>query len=92
MYFVYAPTYTASNVIDHYHLDIPISQPIQKLLVVFAVNTTCSLIKDKKFAQFFGKVSVKPFPIPSLALLFGRDIIAMASAFTIPPILGQIIS
>jgi hypothetical protein len=60
--------------------------------MVFLVNTTCSLIKDKAYAQHFGKIEVRPFPVSSLTLFFARDIVAMASAFTLPPILGQYLS
>ncbi len=56
------------------------------------VNTTTSLAKDKALTQKFGTKAAKSFPISSFGLFFLRDIVAMASAFTIPPILGEIIS
>lgn len=61
-------------------------------MITFLVNTTTSLIKDKALAQRFGAKEVKPFPLTSFGLFFLRDIVAMASAFTIPPALGEIIS
>ena len=54
MYFVYIFTYAGSNLADHVNLTPEISHPIQKLAMVFLVNTTCSLIKDKKYTVKFG--------------------------------------
>lgn len=88
MYFVYFFTYTTSNLADHVNLTPDIPHPIQKLLMVFLANTTTSLIKDKKYAVKYGQ-TVRPFPLASYGLFFTRDIIAMASAFTIPPIFGK---
>lgn len=56
------------------------------------MNTTCSLIKDKKYAVRYGTSTGRPFTPTSYGLFFIRDIIAMASAFTIPPILGKVIT
>lgn len=92
MYFVYFFTYSISNIADHLNFTDEVSHPIQKLLMVFLTNTTCSLIKDKKYAVEYGQTAAKKFPIPSYGLFFLRDMIAMASAFTIPPILGKIIT
>jgi hypothetical protein len=88
MYFVYVSTYGVSNAIENYSLTDSISQKYQKLVAVFLTNTTCSLIKDKVYAERLGKVQ-QPFPNKSLALFFLRDFIAMASAFTIPSILAK---
>jgi hypothetical protein len=92
MYFVYFLTYATSNFADHVNFTPEVSHPIQKLLMVFLANTTCSLIKDKKYAVKYGQISTRPFPLASYGLFFLRDLIAMASAFTIPPILGKAIS
>jgi hypothetical protein len=89
MYFVYLSTYTASNLADHVNLSPDVPHPIQKLLMVFLANTTTSLIKDKKYAVKYGQNSARPFPVASLGLFFIRDMIAMASAFTLPPIVGK---
>lgn len=88
MYFVYFSTYAVSNLADHVNLTNEVPHPIQKLLMVFLVNTSASLIKDMKYAVKYGQ-AVKPFPVISYGLFFIRDIFAMASAFTIPPILGK---
>lgn len=92
MYFVYACTYVTNNLADHVNIHPDISPPIQKLGLVFLANTTCSLIKDKKYAVKYGQAVSRPFPLASYVLFFIRDIIAMASAFTIPPIAGKIIA
>jgi hypothetical protein len=89
MYFVYSSTYAVSNLADHVDLSPNVPHPIQKLLIVFLVNTSASLIKDKKYAVKFGLPSVRPFPLISYILFFARDLVAMAGAFTIPPILGK---
>lgn len=88
MYFVYGSTYAVSNLCDHLNFTEKISQPIQKLLIVFLVNTVTSLIRDKKYTQEFGLIEKRNFPILSLALFFARDLMAMAAAFVLPPILG----
>jgi hypothetical protein len=86
--FVYQVTYTASNLADHYKL--PFLDPVvSKLLTVFLFNTSTGIIKDKCLAQYFGQCEVRAFPWKSLGLFFFRDFLAMASAFTIPPILGK---
>lgn len=77
---------------DHLNFSDNIPHPIQKLGAVFLVNTACSLIKDKKYAEELKKVKDSKLPISSLSLFFVRDLIAMASAFTLPPILGRYIS
>ena len=92
MYFVYSSTYTASNLGDYLNLTELVPQPIQKLLFTFAVNTVCSLIKDKKFAQEFGASAKRSFPIPSLGLFFLRDLLAMAGAFTLPKMAAPLVS
>lgn len=88
---MYGMTYTASNYADHINISDNIPHAIQKLLIVFGVNTTCGILKDKAYVQKFGTYAVpKPFPISSLLLLFTRDIITVAAAFTWPPILGKV--
>lgn len=85
---VYQATYVTSNLADHYV--VPWLDPaISKLMAVFAVNTTFSLLKDKALTQRFGHGEPRRFPWSSLNLFFLRDIIAMASAFTLPAILGK---
>lgn len=85
---VYQATYVTSNLADHYVISW-LDPAISKLMAVFAVNTTLSLLKDKALTQRFGHGEARKFPWSSLNLFFIRDIIAMASAFTLPPILGK---
>jgi len=87
MCFVYLPTFTAGNVMDHYNLTDSIPHPIQKLLAVFLANTITSLIKDRIYIRRLNPHKpIEPLPLSSLMLLFTRDMVAMAAAFTVPPI------
>ncbi len=88
---VYQTTYVSSNLADHYTISW-LDPAISKLLIVFVFNTSTGITKDKFLAQRFGKGDIRPFPLKSLNLFFLRDLIAMASAFTIPPILGKYIA
>ena len=91
--FVYFPTYTIGNWADHFDYAPDVPRPIQKLLAIFLANTTTSLIRDRIYAiRLNPHKKMEPFPATSLSLFFLRDIIAMASAFTLPPILGKAIS
>jgi len=88
--FVYHATYITSNLADHY--TIPGLDPaISKLISVFAVNSATGIMKDKALTQRLGLGKPHPFPLKSLGLFFLRDLIAMASAFTLPPLLGKVI-
>lgn len=89
MYFVYAMTYGTNNLTDHSQIIPGLSFPIQNLIMTFVVNTICGILKDKAYIQHFGAVTKKPFPVISLGLLFTRDLITVASAFTFPHIFGK---
>lgn len=91
IFFVYSTTYATSNLCDHIRMG-SIDPALIKLTLTFLVNTTASLVKDKALAQVFGATEVRPFPNSSFVLFLLRDIVAVASAFTIPPILGKAIS
>lgn len=60
--------------------------------MVFVVNTTCGIIKDKKYAVGFGRHIGRIFPPISYGMFFLRDLSAIAAAFTIPPMLGKVIA
>lgn len=45
--------------------------------------------KDSELARMCGTTDKKSFPLLGYAALAGRDLLAMASAFTIPPVLSQ---
>ena len=87
IFFVYSTTYATSNLCDHIKVK-GVDPAIVKLMLPFLVNTTASLVKDKALAQAFGATDVRPFPMSSFGLFLARDIVAIASAFTLPPILG----
>lgn len=89
MYFVYIMTYTANNLTDHSSIIPGLSIPIQNLLATFVVNTACGISKDKAYIQHFATIKIRPFPPTTLGLLFLRDIITVASAFTLPPIISR---
>ena len=91
IFFVYASTYISSNVADHVEIK-GMDPAFVKLMMSFLVNTSASLVKDKALAQAFGNQTSRTFPVSSFGLFLMRDIVAMASAFTIPPILGLKIS
>ena len=87
MLFVYFPTFTVSNLADHFNVSDSVPHSIQKLLAVFLANTITSLIKDRIYIRRLNPHKpIEPVPISSLMLLFTRDILAMAAAFTLPGI------
>lgn len=93
MLFVYIPTYTVSNIADHYNLTDAVPHPIQKLFAVFLTNTVTSLIKDTVYAKRLNPFKpIEPFPPIALGYLFTRDIIAMAAAFTLPSLVAKEVS
>lgn len=93
MCFVYLPTFTVSNLADHYNLTDAIPHPIQKLFAVFVTNTITSLTKDMVFTKRLNPFKpIEPFPPAALGMLFMRDIIAMAGAFTLPSIVAKELS
>lgn len=89
MYFVYSFTYSANNLSDHVAFQNVVPISIQNLLITFTVNTACGILKDKMYIQHFGASAPKAFPVPALFLLFFRDLITMAAAFTLPPIIAK---
>lgn len=84
-------TYGANNLTDHSEIIPGLPIPIQNLLMTFAVNTVCGIFKDAAYIKHFGVAKPKTFPVTSLGLLFLRDIITVASAFTLPPIFAEYI-
>lgn len=82
-------TYTANNLSDHSNIIPGLSIPLQNLLITFVVNTACGISKDKAYIQHFAAIKIRPFPATTLGLLFMRDLITVASAFTMPPIFSK---
>ena len=91
MYFVYSVTYVTNNLTDHSSIIPEISIPIQNLIMTFVFNSSTGISKDRAYIRKFGVVQPKPFPVKSLWLLLLRDIIGIASAFTLPPIFSKMI-
>jgi hypothetical protein len=89
MYFVYLMTYTVNNLTDHSSIIPEVPIPLQNLMMTFSINTFCGILKDKAYIQHFGASQAKVFPATTLALLFFRDIITVASAFTLPQIFAK---
>lgn len=90
MLFVYLPTYSIPNMMDHFNFTDKISHPIQKLIAAFLINTSTSLIKDMIYTKRLNPFKpVEPFPLKSFVLFFLRDMVAMAGAFTLPPIVAK---
>ena len=93
MCFVYFPTYATSNLADHFNLSDQLPHPLQKLSAIFLVNTSASLIKDRVYTIRLNPFKAsEPFPVTSLLCFFLRDLIAMAAAFTLPPICADLLS
>ncbi len=82
-------TYTANNLTDHSTIIPSLSIPMQNLLATFVVNTACGISKDKAYIQHFATIKIRPFPASTLGLLFLRDLITVASAFTLPPMFSK---
>jgi hypothetical protein len=89
IYFVYGSTYMVNNISDEKQWITGVPVEIQSLLVTFAVNTGVGIPKDKAFAQAFGAIEERPFPLRALALYVVRDIITIASAFTFPKMISR---
>lgn len=89
MYIVYGLTYIANNLSDTHRYIPSVPVEIQNLLVTFLVNTSVGVMKDKAYAQHFGASQKRPFPYVSLGLFYTRDIITVASAFTLPPLIEK---
>ena len=89
MFFVYTMTYCTNNLTDTYTLIPSLPLNIQNLILTFLANTACGIAKDKAYAQHFGATAARAFPVQSLGLLFLRDLLTLASAFTFPPILSK---
>lgn len=89
MFFVYGATYITNNLTDHFPIIPNTSLPIQNLFFTFVANTICGILKDKAYIQHFGVSQARAFPAASYVFLFLRDIITIASAFTIPPIFAD---
>ena len=90
---VYAATYTAANLIDTAgkRMDLgPAVHGSAKLVGTTAVNTSACIAKDVAFARMFGASAPgKAMPLATIGLFGARDLLTIASAFTVPPLLAS---
>ena len=84
LYTVYAGTYTSANSVDAFCKHYGYNEVYPKLSIVFMVNMTFSILKDRALVRLFG--TIKPAPIPAMSYLFWsfRDIFTVLSAFILP--------
>lgn len=88
---VYAATYAAANLIDTCGANRRMSPAVHstvKLLGTTAINTSACIAKDMAFARMFGATKGGPMPVATIALFGARDLLTVASAYTIPPVLA----
>mmetsp|Transcript_25354 Transcript_25354/g.76153 ORF Transcript_25354/g.76153 Transcript_25354/m.76153 type:complete len:257 (-) Transcript_25354:161-931(-) len=89
----YAVTYAAANWIDTYAAvrgTPAAAHATAQLLGTTAVNTSACIAKDVAFARMFGAPggSTRKMPLATVGLFGARDLITIASAFTMPPLLA----
>lgn len=89
IWFVYGNTYLSANSTEVIcrHYDIPVAAP--KFVIVSAVNSITSVIKDRALARMFGKKAPSGLPYASLSLWVFRDMLTVISAFILPPIMSK---
>lgn len=89
---VYAATYAAANLIDTVGArtnTTPAVHATGKLLGTTAINTSACIAKDVAFARMYGAAKGGPMPVKTVALFGVRDLLTVASAYTIPPVLAR---
>lgn len=89
---VYSGTYIVGNSIEAICERSQTDSFYPKFIGSSAANVTLSVLKDKAFAQMFGKGDPKPMPIRSMGLFATRDSMTILASFSLPPILGQRLS
>eukprot|EP01046_Picozoa_sp_COSAG06_P043889 COSAG06_NODE_5822_length_3257_cov_1.176377_4_plen_265_part_00 len=77
---VYAATYATANLIDSVSARREVSPAVH--------GTTKLLAKDVAFARMYGAAKGGRMPPVTVALFGARDLLTVASAYTIPPILA----
>ena len=89
---VYSATYLAANWSDTLTNEYNFSddnKEITKLGSTVTVNMIACIAKDKAFAINYGIQTAKSFPMISYNLFLARDIISIASSFTLPKIISD---
>ena len=88
----YGVTYATANAIEtvcqHYDT-VPTTAATVSLVGTTAVNTSACISKDVAFTKMYGASTVtKRFPLTTVGLFGIRDLVTIASAFTLPPLLS----
>jgi len=85
---VYAATYAAANGIDTVATRTKASAAVHgtaTLVGTTAVNSTACIMKDVAFAKMFGGATKRAgMPVATVGLFGMRDLVTVASAFTVP--------
>jgi len=85
---VYASTYAAANIADTYSRRSRTDSRKAVLAASTTANATATIAKDRAFAQLFGASAARALPLPTYAIWGARDLLTMAFAFTIPPVVS----
>ena len=65
---VYAGTYATANSVDSFCKNYGIPHEMPKLTIVFGVNMTLSILKDRALVKLFGTKPPAAVPMQSFAL------------------------
>ena len=82
-------TYLTNNLTDKVPYINGVSTSLQNLVATFTAYSIVGICKDKAFAQHFGVINAKSFPLISLSLFFMRDLITIGASFSYPPVLAR---
>lgn len=85
---VYGMTYMAFNATDSLCKIFHVNDILPKLFFVTLVNMAASIMKDRAFAQKFGVSEKQKVRAISLLIWFVRDVMTIASAFLLPPVVA----
>ncbi|GBG27259.1 Hypothetical Protein FCC1311_034812 [Hondaea fermentalgiana] len=89
---VYGGTYCAANLVDTVCGLRKVDPAMPKLATTTATNTVASMMKDRAFAQLFGTSVASGVPPAAYAAWLSRDAVSMSCFFTLPPIVGGMLS
>eukprot|EP00462_Mataza_sp_D1_P016162 CAMPEP_0175159284 /NCGR_PEP_ID=MMETSP0087-20121206/23320_1 /TAXON_ID=136419 /ORGANISM="Unknown Unknown, Strain D1" /LENGTH=249 /DNA_ID=CAMNT_0016447283 /DNA_START=22 /DNA_END=771 /DNA_ORIENTATION=- len=92
IWLVYGSTYAAANACTTVCAATDTDVKIPKLMSTFVVNCSTCIMKDKAFATMYGTGVAKPTPAGAYGAWLARDIGSMAVFFTLPPVVGDLIT
>jgi len=84
LWFVYASTYATANSVDAFCKQSGIPHEMPKLLIVFGVNMSASIAKDRALVRIYGSVKGAAVPLPSYCYWGIRDCFTVTFAFIAP--------